>query len=221
MILYYLVKRARKLMEEQYSAEEENKMKTRFLSVISHELRTLMNAVIGMTDVALRQEMSGELKKCLTVIKSSSAGLLEIINDVLDLSKIEAGKFSVIENTYSVESLIDEMKAVIDARNIDKKVPIYYHISENMPVALTGDSIKIKQVMLNYASNAIKYTAEGQIDVFLGCEENGVGSILLNFSVKDTGQGIRPEDIGRLFTITAVLIRTKTTARRARASVLP
>lgn len=201
MILYYLVKRARKLMEERYSAEEENKMKTRFLSAISHELRIPMNAVIGMTDVAMRQEMSEDLKKSLTVIRSSSADLLELINDVLDISKIEAGKFSVIENTYSVEKLADEMKMMIGARNIDNKVPIYYHIQENMPSVLTGDSVKIKQVMLNFATNAIKYTSEGRIDVFLGCEENGEGSILLNFSVKDTGQGIRSEDMGKLFTM--------------------
>lgn len=198
-ILYFVVKRAKIMMEERYSAEEENRMKSRFLSTMSHEIRTPMNAIIGMADVALREEMSDEVKKCVTIIKSSSMGLLEIVNDILDLSKIEAGKLNIITDAYLTKSLVEDMEAIIDARNIDHKVPIYYHVSGDLPPVLEGDAIRIKQVMLNYASNAIKYTESGRIDVTLTCEREEDGYVTLCYQVQDTGQGIRREDIGELF----------------------
>lgn len=206
-ILYFVVKRAKLMMEERYSAQEANRMKSEFLSKMSHEIRTPMNAIIGMSDAALRKDMDEELRHYITIIKSSSTGLLEIINDILDLSKVEAGKLSIIMDTYSTKALTDDITAIIDARNIDKKVPIYYHIQENMPPYLVGDVVRIKQVMLNYASNAIKYTSSGQIDVNIRCgvydsdysEKNS--HALLTFSVEDTGQGIRKEDLKQLFTM--------------------
>lgn len=200
-VLYFLVKRAKRMMEERNSAEEDNRQKSEFLSTMSHEIRTPMNAIIGMADVALRRDMDDELRKCLRVIKSASTGLLEIINDILDFSKIEAGKMSIIAEPYTTESLVEDMRAVIDARNIDKKIPIYYHIQENMPKILVGDAVRIKQVMLNYASNAIKYTESGRIDVTVECRSTGDGNAELVYTVQDTGQGIRKEDMGRLFTM--------------------
>ena len=196
--LYLLVKRAKTMMEERYSAEEQNRMKSKFLSSMSHEIRTPMNAIIGMSDVALQKEMSADLRKDISIIKSSSTGLLEVINDILDISKVEAGKLNIIENTYSTESIIEDMKAIINARN-NKKLPIYYHIPKNMPKNLKGDAVRIKQVMLNYASNAIKYTDSGRIDVTVACEEAQDGMVNFVYTVKDTGQGIREEDINKLF----------------------
>lgn len=198
-ILYTLVRRAKMLMEERYSAEEENRMKSDFLSSMSHEIRTPMNAIIGMSDVALRSEMSDDLRRCVTVIKSASTGLLEIVNDILDLSKIEAGKFSIIEDVYTTESLVEDAVAVINARNIDQRVPVYFHIQEDMPPTLKGDAVRIKQVMLNYASNAIKYTERGRIDITIRCEEKTDDMALLKYEVEDTGQGIREKDLDKLF----------------------
>ena len=197
--LNYMLKRATKIMEERYSAEEESRMKSEFLSNMSHEIRTPMNAIIGMADVALRNDMNDELKRCLTIIKTSSEGLLEIINDILDWSKIKAGKLPIINEVYSTASLIDDMEAVIDARNIYKKIPIYYHIQEEIPAYLEGDSIRIKQVMLNYASNSIKYTETGRIDITVKCRPAEDGYVLLEYIVEDTGQGIKPEDMDKLF----------------------
>ncbi|MCI5856891.1 MAG: hypothetical protein MR016_05935 [Agathobacter sp.] len=137
-VLYLIVKRAKNMMEERNNATYENRMKSTFLSNMSHEIRTPMNAIIGMTDVALRRDMDEDLRKDLTVIKSSSTGLLEIVNDILDLSKVEAGKVSIIEENYTTESLVDDAIAVINARNIEHKVPVYYHVQENMPQALRG-----------------------------------------------------------------------------------
>ncbi len=199
VMLILIVKRARRMMEERNSAEAENRMKSKFLSSMSHEIRTPMNAIIGMADVALRDEMSDEVRKCVTIIKSSSTGLLEIINDILDLSKIEAGKLNIIVDNYTTKSLVDDMRSIIDARNIDGKVPIYYHIQEDMPPVLEGDVVRIRQVMLNFASNAIKYTDTGRIDVTVGCETLGDGRGNLTYAVQDTGQGIQQEDMDRLF----------------------
>ena len=144
IVLYFIVKRAKLMMEQRYSAEEESKMKSRFLSEVSHEIRTPMNAIIGMTDVVLRdREMSSELRKDIHIIKSSSTGLLSIINDILDMSKIESGKMAIIEQEYETDQLIQDMTAIINARNIRQKVPIYYHICENLPNTLYGDMGRI------------------------------------------------------------------------------
>lgn len=200
-ILYSLVKRAKRMMEERDSAEEENRMKSRFLSSVSHEIRTPMNAIIGMTDVALRRDMDEELRKYLSVIKSSSTGLLEIINDILDLSKIEAGKLTMINEVYETQSLIDDMKEIIKARNVDKGLPLYFHLNGDMPEYLVGDAVRIKQVMFNYASNAIKYTETGQIDIAVNCQKLDDSTVNCTYIVKDTGQGVRKEDMDKLFTL--------------------
>ena len=121
------------------------------------------------------------------------------MNDILDLSKIEAGKFSIIEDVYTTESLVEDAVAVINARNIDQRVPVYFHIQEDMPPTLKGDAVRIKQVMLNYASNAIKYTERGRIDITIRCEEKTDDMALLKYEVEDTGQGIREKDLDKLF----------------------
>lgn len=200
IVLYFIVKRAKMMMEQRYSAEEESKMKSKFLSEVSHEIRTPMNAIIGMTDVVLRdREMSSELRKDIHIIKSSSTGLLSIINDILDMSKIESGKMEIIEQEYETDQLIQDMTAIINARNISQKVPIYYHICENLPKILCGDMGRIKQVMFNYASNAIKYTESGRIDITVSCVEQENEKINLRYQVKDTGCGIKQEDFDKLF----------------------
>lgn len=185
------------------NAEKANAAKSAFLSNMSHEIRTPMNAIMGMADVALRKEMSSEVKSCLSVIKSSAAGLLEIINDILDSSKIEAGKIDIVSDAYSTCSLINDVRAMIDARNADKKLPVYYHIGENIPAKLEGDIVRIKQVMVNYATNAIKYTDSGRIDITLEVHDGPDGSVLLYYAVKDTGQGIKEEDMSKLFNMYA------------------
>ena len=202
-LLYQLVKRARMMMDQRNSAEEASRLKSEFLSSMSHEIRTPMNAIIGMADVALHREMDDELRHEISIIKSSSAGLLEIINDILDLSRVEAGKVNIIPSAYSTAALADDMTSIVDARNTEHRVPIRYHIQPDMPAYLYGDAVRLRQVMLNFASNAIKYTDFGSIEVSLGCEPVDADTVNLVYSVKDTGQGIREEDQKKLFTMYA------------------
>lgn len=199
-VLYYLVKRAKKLMLERYSAEEQNRMKSVFLSNVSHEIRTPMNAIIGMADAARQMEMDDKLRRCLNIIHASASGLLEVVNDILDFSKVEAGKWDVLVQPYSPRAMMADMQAIIDARN-DGHVEIAYHVAPDMPEVLEGDAGRIRQVMLNYASNAIKYTEKGHIDIDVRCEAAEAGQVNLLCDVTDTGQGIRREDMDKLFTM--------------------
>lgn len=181
------------------NAERANKAKSAFLSNMSHEIRTPMNAILGMADVALREDVSENVRKCLATIKSSSTGLLAIINDILDFSKVESGKIDIIEENYETLSLLNDVNTMIQARNIEKKLSLSFQTDENIPSNLYGDMVRIKQVMVNLANNAIKYTNAGSVDITVGFERISSEEIRLKYSVTDTGIGIREEDLGKLF----------------------
>lgn len=181
------------------NAERANKAKSAFLSNMSHEIRTPMNAILGMADVALREDLSDHVRKCLDTIKSSSTGLLAIINDILDFSKVESGKLDIIEESYETLSLLNDVNTIIQARNIEKKLSLSFQVDESIPSKLYGDMVRIKQVMVNLANNAIKYTNAGSVDISVGFERINDDEIKLKYSVEDTGMGIRKEDIGKLF----------------------
>ncbi len=183
----------------QVRAEELGRAKTAYLSNMSHEIRTPMNAILGMSEVALRQDMPADVRKCLQTIRSSANGLLGIINDILDFSKIEAGKVDIIYEEYATLSIVNDTYSIATARNQDKKLNLVYHISEKLPRKLYGDSVRVKQVMLNLVNNAIKYTNEGSVEVYLDGELLSDGKLKLKYRVEDTGQGIKDEDKHRIF----------------------
>ena len=183
----------------QIKAEKANKAKSMFLSNMSHEIRTPMNAIMGMAEVALREDMTDEMRKNLNIIKSSASGLLGIINEILDFSKIESGRIEIVPEKYEICSLLNDTFVMIETRNKGNKLDISFDAAEDMPVTLEGDVVRIRQIMLNFATNAIKYTDEGAVNISVSCSRIDDSTVALNYKVKDTGMGIKEEDLDKLF----------------------
>ncbi|MCQ2524400.1 MAG: ATP-binding protein [Lachnospiraceae bacterium] len=181
------------------NAEAANEAKSAFLSTMSHEIRTPMNAIVGMTEIALRDEdMSPSLRKNVATVQSAAFGLLALINDILDFSKIEAGKIDIVPEKFHVLSLLNDVYEIAKARN-NGKLDITVEVDDNVPSVLYGDAVRLKQVMLNFCTNAIKYTDSGFMKMRLSAVKDSEQGCLLSFSVEDSGMGIKKEDLGRLF----------------------
>lgn len=189
-----------KLREEKERADEANAAKSQFLSSMSHEIRTPMNAIVGMTDIVLREELPANVREYLNNIKNSGDGLLTIINDILDFSKIESGKLEIVKEKYEPMSLFHDVSMIFLNRIGEKHIELLYDIDPSMPTRLYGDDQRLRQVVINLMSNAIKYTESGYVRLKVETEVAGEGEINLMVSIEDTGQGIREEDIGKLFT---------------------
>ena len=188
-----------KVETEKEKAEAANEAKSVFLSNMSHEIRTPMNAIVGMTDILLREEHSKQTREYLNNIKNSGAALLTIINDILDFSKIESGKLEIVEEEYEPMSMFHDLSMIFLNRIGEKKVELLYDIDKNMPRKLMGDGQRLRQIIINLMNNAIKFTERGYVRLSVkisACDEE---TMELMFSVEDTGQGIRKEDIGKLF----------------------
>ena len=187
------------MKEANIEIEKAANMKSDFLANTSHELRTPMNAVIGMAEMALREEMSPTAKNYLNQIKAAGKSLLTIINDILDFSKIESGKMDIVAGDYDPASLIYDVATIISTRIDRDDVEFVLDINPNIPRMLCGDMVRIKQIITNLANNAAKFTKVGQICLKYDYETVSADTINLLFSVSDTGIGIKPEDIGKLF----------------------
>ena len=181
------------------NANNANRAKSTFLSTMSHEIRTPMNAIIGMANVAMREDMNDEVRKSLSIIQSSAEGLLAIINDILDFSKIESGRVEIISENYQTLSLLNDVCTMAKARNTEKGLTLKFEIDKDLPSVLWGDMVRIKQVMVNLATNAIKYTDEGSVTIQVSCERREGNCAVLRYAVVDTGQGIKEEDLSKLF----------------------
>ena len=190
----------RQLKEQKEIAEEANASKSAFLSIVSHEIRTPMNAVVGMTDLLLRdtESLSDKQEEYLKNIKNSGAALVMIVNDILDQSKIEAGKMEIIEQPYELRPMASDVKMIIENRIGSKPIHLMYEIDDNVPQFLIGDSLRIRQILINLMNNAVKFTEEGYIRLKVEVVEERAGSRCLRFGVKDSGQGIRKEDLAKL-----------------------
>ncbi len=179
--------------------EKAANMKSDFLANMSHEIRTPMNAVIGMAEMALREDLPPAARDYVNQIKVSGKALLTIINDILDFSKIESGKMDIIPVEYEVLSIINDVSNILVTRLQDKDVELILDISPDIPHKLFGDNIRIKQVLLNIANNAVKFTSQGKVVIHMHSENIGEDKINLCISVEDTGIGIKEEDLGKLF----------------------
>lgn len=191
------------LLEEISSMNDElikaTQLKSNFLANMSHEIRTPMNAIIGMAEMALRGELPPEEKGYLQQIKASGRSLLTIINDILDFSKIESGRMELNEGPYEVMSLFNDTVNVIMTRMKEKDLALIVNTDPDMPCKLLGDDIRIKQILINLANNAVKFTQTGFVEINVSHRRYEDG-IYLTISVRDTGIGIKPEDQHKLFT---------------------
>ncbi len=187
------------IQKEKRKADEANAAKSIFLSRMSHEIRTPMNAVVGMTEILLRTDLSSEQQEYLINIKNSGNALVSIINDILDISKIEAGKMKLNEDVYEVRSILKDIQMMIQNRIGDKQVKLLYELDEQLPYRLYGDGVRVRQIIINLLNNAIKFTDEGYVKLAVKCEPETEEELLVSVSVSDTGQGIREEDLQRLF----------------------
>lgn len=183
--------------------QKSNRAKSRFLSTMSHEIRTPMNAVLGITNIQLQNENnSAEIREAFLRIDNSSTLLLSLINDILDLSKVEAGKMELILDEYSVEEMIDGVTQLNLMYANDMSVNFVVSVDENLPARLYGDELRIKQIINNLLSNAFKYTSDGKVELSFKAEKSdATGEAVLVVRVEDTGQGMTKEEVENLFDV--------------------
>ena len=180
-------------------AEAAAKVKTEFLANTSHEIRTPMNSIMGMTELAMREEVSPQVRSYLGNIRDAGTNLLNIINDILDFSKIESGKTELANSDYSILSVINDVCNITSVRLNSDAVQLITCIDPSVPALMTGDERRIKQIIMNLTSNAIKYTRHGSITISVSAEQLSPDKVMLRCSIKDTGIGIKQSDINKLF----------------------
>jgi signal transduction histidine kinase/CheY-like chemotaxis protein len=186
------------VMKARFEAEAASRSKSAFLATMSHEIRTPLNAIIGLSEIELQKKLPSDTLLDLGKIHNSGANLLAIVNDILDISKIEAGSLELIPVDYDIPSIINDTVQLNIMRIGSKNLTLKLKIDPSVPLMLFGDELRVKQILNNLLSNAIKYTNEGSVVLTVGWEKKN-DIALVSFLVKDTGRGIKAEDLSKLF----------------------
>ncbi len=191
------IKLTAELERAKIEAEKANIAKTKFLAEISHEIRTPINAVLGMNEMILRESKEAHIRGYASDVKDSSLILLNIVNEILDSSKIESGMMEIVEGNYEISNLLNDIYNIVSIKAKEKNLKLVFDIDTAMPKEYMGDDKRIKQILLNLLTNAVKYTNQGMVILKVGCRIKDENAIL-HYSVKDTGIGIKPENIGSI-----------------------
>ena len=181
-------------------AEQASRSKSTFLAKTSHEMRTPMNAILGMAELALRENISPVADEHIRTIRQAGINLLSIINDILDFSKTEAGKLEIVQSEYFFSSLVNDVISIIKTKVFESRLRFVVYLDSNIPNALFGDSIRIRQILINLLGNAVKYTEKGFVAFSVSGEIINEDTVVLTMEVTDSGKGIKQEDMGQLFT---------------------
>ncbi len=185
--------------QQKKEIEELNQAENNFFSSMSHEIRTPINTIIGLNEITLRGDIPEDVAENARNIQGASKLLLTLINDILDISKIKSGKMEIVNAAYETGTLFSEIVNMIWVKAREKGLEFKLHVDPSIPSMLCGDEVRIKQILINLLNNAVKYTSEGSVTLSVRCERQGVNRVLVWYSVEDTGQGVKKENIPYIF----------------------